>query len=455
MAMRYTLTFLDEHHDQLRDLIFGVPGVEGAAFLRCGISSCPSEQRLLVRSVEAIRPAEYLVREPLRLSIASTAYARVAKRAGEAREAVVFVHSHPTGIADFSEQDDREEPLLMEFLRSRLGEKAIVGSLVISSRPSHSGRIWLDGRWARMSLMRVIGQRFRFLGLSPDLDAMPQFFDRQILAFGEDIQRVLKTIAVGVVGVGGTGSIVVAQLARLGVGTVFVFDGDTFESTNVNRVYGSSVEDQDRNKTDIQEDAVNRVGLGTRVVNVPAYITEKHAALRLRECDVVFGCTDNQRPRGILNELAMRYYIPVIDMGVTVTSRDQIIEGVYGRVTTLLPAEACLFCRDRISPGGIQAEGLDPAERRDLANEGYVPELGGNAPAVIPFTTAVATQAVSELLHRLTGFMGAQRLSTEVLMFLDQTELHTNRRTADPDCGCQLRDLWGRGDERDFLGLMW
>lgn len=36
--------------------------------------------------------------------------------------------------------------------------------------------------------------------------------------------------------------------------------------------------------------------------------------------------------------------------------------------------------------------------------------LLAEAPAVIPFTTAVAAQAVTELLHRLTGFMGPIRL---------------------------------------------
>ena len=40
----------------------------------------------------------------------------------------------------------------------------------------------------------------------------------------------------------------------------------------------------------------------------------------------------------------------VIDVGVRVQSEEQVIRGIYGRVTTLLPGEACLFCRERISP---------------------------------------------------------------------------------------------------------
>lgn len=453
--MRYTLTMLDQHHGELHDHIFGASGLEGAAFLRCGVSTSPLEQRLLVRGVEPVRRDEYIVREKYRLSIASTAYARVAKRAAAEREGVVFVHSHPTGIVDFSDQDDREEPKLMSFLRSRLGPEVPIGSLVISSRPSHTGRMWLDGRWERMDVLRVVGKRLRFLGLDPDVDPRPQFFDRQIRAFGEDVQRALASMVVGVVGVGGTGSAVVEQVTRLGVGVLYVFDGQTFEETNVNRVYGASVADRGRLKTDIQEDAVKRVGLGTTVVKVPVHITALDAALRLRECDIVFGCTDKERPRGILNELATRYLIPVFDMGVRLKSEDGILEGIYGRVTTLLPGEACLFCRGRITPDRITAEGLAPDEHRRLADEGYAPELEDEAPAVIPFTTAVAAQAVAELLHRMTGFMGADRQSSEVLLFLHDTQSRTNRTAPKPDCGCSIRELWGRGDERDFLGMMW
>ena len=453
--MNYSMTILEEHHAHLSELIFGIAGCEGAAFLRCGISHTPHETRFLVRSVEAVRAEEYLVREPLRLSIASTAYARVAKRADGDGEGIIFVHSHPTGIVRFSPQDDREEPKLMRFLQSRLGVDVPVGSLVISSRPSHCGRVWVDGGWEPMSVMRVIGQRFKFLGLDPATDPLPQFFDRQIRAFGEDVQRVLRHLRVGIVGVGGTGSAMVEQLARLGVGALYVFDGDTFDSTNVNRVYGSRADDANRKKTDIQRDSIERIDLGTEVAVVPIHITKREAALRLRECDVVFGCTDKERPRGILTALVTRYLMPVIDMGVIVLSKQQQLDGVFGRVTTLLPGESCLFCRGRISPEHIAAEGLYPELRNRLFEEGYAPELEDNAPAVIPFTTAVAAQAVTELLHRLTGFMGLDRVSSEVLLFMHSSEIRTNRIPRNPDCVCADRRLWGRGDEREYLGLMW
>jgi hypothetical protein len=120
-----------------------------------------------------------------------------------------------------------------------------------------------------------------------------------------------------------------------------------------------------------------------------------------------------------------------------------------------MPGEACLFCRERITSKMIELESLSPEEWQVLADEGYAPQLEGNSPAVIPFTTTVAAQAVSELLHRLTGFMGDKRHSSEVLMFFHEGAIRTNRTPSGAECLCLQQALWGRGDGRDFLGLTW
>jgi molybdopterin/thiamine biosynthesis adenylyltransferase len=195
--------------------------------------------------------------------------------------------------------------------------------------------------------------------------------------------------------------------------------------------------------------------MGT-VVNVyPRHITDEDTARHLRECDIVLSCTDKQTPRGILVQLALRYFIPVFDLGVKIDAPGGVIRGIDGRVTTIMPGEACLFCRERISANGIQTESLSPKERQALAREGYAPELETAEPAVIAFTTAVSAQAVSEFLNRLTGFMGAERKSSEILMSFMHTEVRRNRTPPVQGCICSQRELWGCGDERNFLGLFW
>ena len=99
-------------------------------------------------------------------------------------------------------------------------------------------------------------------------DSLP-VFDRQIRAFGQDIQKQLKRMIVGVVGLGGTGSAITEQLIRLGVGELLIADKQRFEKSNVNRVYGSKVSDDDKYKTEILKRLADDIGLGTKVIPLP------------------------------------------------------------------------------------------------------------------------------------------------------------------------------------------
>ena len=335
------------------------------------------------------------------------------------------------------------------FFHSRM-PGALHGSLVLSSEINVRGRVWSHEGWFPISRIRVIGRRFLFIDEARGDGPLPVFFDRQVRAFGPEIQRLLGHLHVGVVGAGGTGSAVLEQIARLGVGTISIFDGDAFDDTNVNRVYGSIASDAGRNKAEMAAANVQRMGLETILRVYPGHITWEASARHLRDCDVVFGCTDRHAPRGILVQLAIRYLIPLFDVGVRIDSQGGTLRGVFGRVTTFFPGEACLFCRGRISPEMIRLESLSSEQRQALADENYAPELEGPAPAVIAFTTAVAAQAVSEFLQRLTGFMGPDRKSTEAQLLLSESRLRTNRETAGPECLCSRASCGVEVTQSDF-----
>ncbi len=119
----------------------------------------------------------------------------------------------------------------------------------------------------------------------------------------------------------------------------------------------------------------------------------------------------------------------------------------------LYPDEACLFCRDRIDVRKIKAETQNLGDyERDL-QDGYAPELETRAPSVIPFTTTIASFSVSELIHKITGFKGDDVESTEYLISFENNEIRKNRRKSVDDCVCQKNV--GRGDSKNFLGLIW
>jgi molybdopterin/thiamine biosynthesis adenylyltransferase len=452
--VRYTLTITEAIFERLVATVFSVAGREGAGYVLCGVSSTDSETRFLARDVIPVQANHYLVREADRLSIVSDSYVPIAKRARLTNEAILFVHSHPEEFPDFSSQDDDEDFKIVSFFQSRAAE-ASHGSMVFNSPATFQARVWVGEEWKTIERISILGKAFRFVGRVQGEEPIPEFFDRQVRAFGPDIQRLLQRLHIGVVGAGGTGSATIEQLTRLGVGAISVFDGDTFDGSNVTRVFGSGVGDQGKFKTDIQQDHIARIGLGTDITVYPCPISEEATAKHLRKCDIVFGCTDKQAPRGVLVRLALRYLIPFFDMAVKVHSENGTICGIWGRVTTVLPGEACLLCRGRIDPGTIRAESLPPEQRDHELADGYITGLATDEPAVVMFTTAVAAQAVGELLHRLTGFMGNDRRSTEVLTLFHESQIHTNRDRPKPECMCQQTEHWGRGDSRNFLGLTW
>lgn len=457
--MKYTMTFCESEYEKMCAHLLPDHAVERAGYLFCRLSRTDSEIRLLVRSFEPVAVADIEEASDSHMKIRSQSFRRAMKRADERRECFVFVHSHPEHVPHHSYQDDCQERELFRTAYNRIHHNAVHASLVVSSPERPCGRVWLeDGSVVAMDVIRVIGRRFRFYRNGEVAEPTVEYFDRQVRAFGEANQQQLRMLCVGVVGLGGTGSAVAQQLARMGVGKLILSDGEDFDRTNVNRVYGSRVVDHDVAKVKIAERAIAEMGLGTTVVAIQRPVTFRSVLRDFRECDVIFGCTDEEWGRALLCSFATYYCIPVFDMGVRIRSEDGVIQSVQGRVTTLMPSRACLYCRRRISAEQVRFESmqvLNPAGAQALRDEGYAPELREPAPSVVSLTSAVASSAVTEFLHRMTGFLGNDRVSSEVLLRFDDTKLSTNDAAPQDGCACGSRYFVNRGDADLFLDTTW
>ncbi len=456
--MKYTITISESVYAELFDHVLKDADQENAGFSFARLSLTEKETRLVIREFTPIEGIDLLETREDRMRIDSNALARAMKHARLTDQHLVFVHSHPSGFSEFSVADDESESAMFQSVFGRNDGDGPHASLVLPRGGSPFARVWLqNGNAVAVDRIRVIGKQFRFydkIRSSYDLDV----FDRQVRAFGQDLQVLLKALTIAVVGGGGTGSAVAEQLQRLGVGTLLVYDGDAFESSNVTRVYGSRLSDEGTPKVDLCKRNADQIGLGTKIITFPSSIGDEETAKSLRSADIVVGCTDDHWGRSIMCEISTRYLIPVIDMGVRLTSNDGCIESICGRVTTIFPGAACLVCRERISARMITAEIdqlFNPEEAEELRDEGYAPELEEKDPSVITFTTTVASTAINELIHRLTGFMGAERQSTEVIIFFDRSEMKTNATPPVAGCSCQNPDHIGVADTADFLGMVW
>lgn len=457
--MRYTITFSEEHFRELTSHLFADRTTERAAYMSCSLSTTDDEQRLLVRAVTPVNPDEVEEASDRHLVIPARSFLPAIKKAAVEGRCFVFVHSHPEGFPLHSPQDDAEEPKLFRTAYNRIHKAGLVhASLVFSSPEKPTGRVWLEnGSDVAIERIRIIGKRLLFVDSDAhhvDLSA----FDRQVLAFGAEVQDLFERLTVGIVGLGGTGSSVAEQLVRLGVGHLIVCDPQDFEKSNINRVYGSRLSDEGTPKVDLTRRLATDVGLPVQLDCHKGSITDLGIAKKFRNCDIIFGCTDDEWGRAVLSKMALSYLIPVFDVGAMIDSRNGEIKSVRGRVTTLIPGAPCLFCRGAISSDMIAAEikqKYNPTEYEELKREGYARELPGTAPSVIMFTSTVASMAITEMLHRISGFMGNDRVSTELLLRFDESKISRNTRVCEPACWCADRTTWAEGDVEPFLNMTW
>lgn len=433
--------------------------VETAGVLLAGMANDLSGLTLLGRRVRWVPDHLYAVRTPTRLTIGSPGFVPALGEAARDGSTAIFLHSHPKGRAHFSELDDVVDQELRSLFQQRT-RSGMYTSLIIggtSSAPEFRGRIFsVDGAEAvPITSLRVVGRRLLILPESGSTSYKPPHtWDRQVRAFGSEGQRALSHMHIGVVGAGGTGSAVCEQLIRLGVGHLTVVDNDVVDDTNLPRIHESASADLGNPKVEVVKARAGSIGLGSEVVGIRERLKTPDVARLLSRCDAIFACTDDELGRGVLSRLSYWYLIPVFDVGVLIASAEGSITDVIGRVTVVLPGTACLLCRGRITPSGIQAEAMTEDERARRAGEGYAPGLGEPAPSVITFTSMMASLAVSEMLERLFGY-GIGDPPSEILIRFRERAM--NRNSTDGRAGhyCVDQSKWGRGDQEPYLGQLW
>ena len=135
---------------------------------------------------------------------------------------------------------------------------------------------------------------------------------RNLPALSEEECHSLRQKRVLVVGCGGLGGYVVDMLARIGVGSIRMVDGDVFEATNLNRQLLSEVPLLGRKKALVAAERVARVNPDVVAEAVEIFLTEENASDLIRGCDVVMDALDNLPSRRILSAACEKAGIPYV-----------------------------------------------------------------------------------------------------------------------------------------------
>jgi molybdopterin-synthase adenylyltransferase len=400
--------------------------------------------RLLVADYVVPHPDAYLRQGPLEAQLSPHFVARVAKRAKRERYGLVFVHSHPGEQRPrFSTTDDEGEKHLAAFLRLRVPD-ATHGALVMSAGGAAARLLGSD------KVLRVIevGVRRRVLfdGQHPPRLPVPEEYDRQVRALGAEGQQRLNQMYVGIVGLGGTGSIVAQQLAHLGVRRYMLVDPDTVVPTNLNRLANATPADVGRQKTDIARRYIEMVAPGAQVETVVGDVMRSSIARRLADVDILFGCTDSHGSRAVIQQVAYQYLVPCIDMGSTIAALNGSVTHIYGRVQMLAPGLPCLICSQLLDPNEVRRDMMTAFERQA---DPYIVGSREPAPAVMSLNATAASLAVTMFISVVTELPGDAR---HLLYNAISSNLRVIAPKALPDCFiCSDVGALSRGDDAPLM----
>jgi len=226
---------------------------------------------------------------------------------------------------------------------------------------------------------------------------------------------------------------------------------------NLNRIVNATAQDAaaETLKVDVLGEAIERTGLGTRVIRVPWDLSDPRAVRAVADCDVVFGCVDSIDGRHLLNRLAAFYGLAYFDVGVVLEADGRGgIDQICGTVNYLQPDGSSLLSRGAYTIEQLEAANLlkyDPAEYERRVAEKYIKGVRVERPAVITVNMFYAALAVFEFLARLHGFKDDPNSEFAIFrMSLTQAQLY--QETESEPCP-RLAKLAGRGDMVPLLNM--
>ena len=115
-----------------------------------------------------------------------------------------------------------------------------------------------------------------------------EIFSRNGGLISETEQETLRRSSIAIAGVGGVGGLLAERLIRIGVGRIKITDPGTFEKSNFNRQFGSSMVTLDQNKAEVIFQQLKDINPQAEIVYDQAGISDDSSAYKfVHDCDLV------------------------------------------------------------------------------------------------------------------------------------------------------------------------
>jgi hypothetical protein len=458
--MELQLRMTGMHHAELKRHLLPDDGREAIAVALCGRHMNEGVIILTIHDITLIPYEECFSRESDILVWSTKRIMPYFEQIGKKDLALLKIHSHPGGYREFSRTDDISDRELFDSAFGwAINDKPHASAVMLPGGEIFGRLFFSDLRHKPIRKVIVAGDTLLHY-TSIRKEAISDFALRTAQAFGEKTYQLLKNLKVGVVGCSGTGSPVIEQLVRLGIGKLVLVDPDVVESKNLNRILHTtaSIADTGRAKVSVVADAINAMGLGTAVKTFQTNLYDSVDCLKeIVTCDFVFGCMDSVDGRYLLNQLCSFYIVPYLDIGVKLEADGYGgINKVCGTSHYIQPGKSSLLTRGQFSMEDVRAGGIyrtNPEEYESLKRSAYIQNVNVNNPAVISVNMQIASHAVNEFLNRVHPFK-SEAPSNYAASTIDITEGYmVNVSENDFEADTYLRKRIGRGDMVPFLEM--
>jgi ThiF family len=449
MSDTVTLRFGAAEFDAVMRHLFPGDHDEHGLVLLAGISEAAGHLTLHVREIHPAQEGmDYVEGQYGYRALSPKFIHRMITRARDERLAYLAVHNHGSDRAvGFSRIDldshERGYPALLQIARGMA-----VGALVFGRR-SIAADVWLaDGTRLTLDQAVVAGTNIQRLTSAPATSVTEDdgAYERQVRMFGSLGQRELSTCRVGIIGLGGIGSLVAEFLARLGVAHFHLVDDDRVEKSNLSRIVGSTADDAEAGtpKTEIALRQIRNANASAAVLLIEDDVAKESVAKELTACDYLFLAADSMRARLVFNAIVHQYLIPGVQLGAKVRSDSAgMLAEIMSANRPVRPGMGCLWCNQFIDPAQLAKEAKTDEERKAQAYGVEEPN-----PSVISLNAVAAAHAVNDfLLDYLNLRESKGGLHYEHFHFLKRARMVVEPRKS-PDCPeCSAGGMrYGRGD---------
>lgn len=218
---------------------------------------------------------------------------------------------------------------------------------------------------------------------------IPQRYLRNIGSLEISGQKKLLQARALLAGAGGLGGTIAQLLARMGLGTLVIADGDSFTEDNLNRQAFAVEQNVGQSKVRAARSELMKINSATEVEIFEGYVTDQELAILIKGADVAIDALDNMPSRFLLEKVSKEAHVPLIHGAVA---------GFSGQVTVIYPGDIGF----RAFYGNAQT----------IPEKGIEVELGNLAGIV----STVASVQVQEAVKIITGLGRPLR---NRLLFLD------------------------------------